>query len=60
MTNIGWFSMGSSPHRACAISTNPGGGHGGLWSDVDCGCIISQVGVVGAPVFLVAVDWLSP
>ena len=35
-------------------------GMGGLWSDTDCGGIISWGGVVGTSIFAVAVDWLSP
>ena len=49
--------MGSSPHRACVISANPGRGYGGLLSD--CSGITSQGGVVGMSIFVVAVDWLS-
>ena len=50
------FSTGSSPYRVCAISTNPGGGHGGLWLNVDCGGIISQGWVVSMSVFVMGVD----
>ena len=60
MTDGVLLSMGSSPHRACAISVNPSRGHWGLWLDADCGGIISWGGVVGASVFVVVVDWLSP
>ena len=58
------LSMVSSPCRACAISTNLGVGHRGWWSVIDCSSSISQGGVVGTSIFVVAhlvlaMDWLS-
>ena len=46
------------PHRAHVISTDPGRGHGGLWSD--CSGIISWGGVAGTSGFLVAVGQSLP
>ena len=60
MTNSRLLSTGSSPHRGCAISANPGRGHGGSCSDTDCDRIISWGRVVGASIFAVAVDHLLP
>ena len=40
MTNVNDHSpLIPPPHRAHAISTNPDGGHGGLW--LDCSGIVS-------------------
>ena len=58
MIDGGLLSMGSSPHRACMISTNLGRGHGGLLSDHDD--IISWSRVVGTSIFVVVVGCLSP
>ena len=65
-SNDQWLATfhGFFPPRAHVISTNPGRGHGGLLSDVDCNSIISLGGVVGASILVVAcsavaVDWLS-
>ena len=55
---FGWNAndtlIGSSPHRVCAISATPGGGHRALWSNVDWCGIHSQCGFVGASAFAVA------
>ena len=54
MTSGRLLSMVSFPYRACAISGNLGGGHGGLWSDTDWSSINFLGGVVGASASAVA------
>ena len=54
----GWLSLDPCPHRDCAISTNPGGGHGG--SQWGCSSIFSWEGAVGTSASLVVMGWLIP
>ena len=63
MTGVRPLSLVSSPHRVCAISTNPGRGHGDLWSVIDWGGIHSHGGAAGTSALVVThvavtVGWL--
>ena len=60
MTKVGLLLLNPSPSRACAISTNPGGGHGDFRSGFNCNGIASWGGVAGASAFLMVVGQLSP
>ena len=64
MTSVWPLSLGSSCHRVCAISTNPGGGNGGLLSVIDWYGIYSWGRVNGTSTsavacVAVAVGWPS-